>query len=106
MRDRARASGMGQAGRTATVDHADRRGLAAERPALCEALAQLHAGDTLMVWRLDRLGRSLKDLAAHAESLHTQGVGMWSLKEAIDTDPAPGSSSSTSSARSRSSSGR
>ena len=43
-----------------------------------------------MVWRFDRLGRSLKDLIAHAESLRTQGVGLRSLKEAIDTDSSAG----------------
>ena len=68
----------------------DTAGGAAERPALREALAQLRAGDTLVVWRLDRLGRSLKDLIAHAESLRTQGVGLRSLKEAIDTDSSTG----------------
>ena len=68
----------------------DTAGGAAERPALREALAQLRAGDTLVVWRLDRLGRSLKDLIAHAESLRTQGVGLHSLKEAIDTNSSTG----------------
>lgn len=68
----------------------DTAGGAAERPALGQALAQLRAGDTLVVWRLDRLGRSLKDLIAHAESLRTQGVGLRSLKEAIDTDSSAG----------------
>ena len=68
----------------------DTAGGAAERPALREALALLRAGDTLVVWRLDRLGRSLKDLIAHAESLRTQGVGLRSLKEAIDTDSSAG----------------
>ena len=68
----------------------DTAGGAAERPALREALAQLRAGDTLVVWRLDRLGRSLKDLIGHAESLRTQGVGLRSLKEAIDTDSSTG----------------
>ena len=68
----------------------DTAGGAAERPALREALAQLRAGDTVVVWRLDRLGRSLKDLIAHAESLRTQGVGLRSLKEAIDTDSSAG----------------
>ena len=63
---------------------------AAERPALRQAIAQLRAGDTLVVWRLDRLGRSLKDLIAHAESLRTQGVGLRSLKEAIDTESSTG----------------
>ena len=68
----------------------DTAGGAAERPALREALAQLCAGDTLVVWRLDRLGRSLRDLIAHAESLRTQGVALRSLKEAIDTDSSAG----------------
>ena len=68
----------------------DTAGGVAERPALREALAQLRAGDTLVVWRLDRLGRSLKDLIDHAESLRTQGVGLRSLKEAIDTDSSTG----------------
>jgi len=63
---------------------------AAERPALRDALAQLRAGDTLVVWRLDRLGRSLKDLIARAETLRVQGVGLRSLKEAIDTDSGSG----------------
>ena len=45
---------------------------------------QLRAGDTLVVWCLDRLGRSLKDLIARAEALRTQGVGLKSLKEAAD----------------------
>ena len=68
----------------------DTAGGAGERPALRQALAQLRAGDTLVVWRLDRLGRSLKDLIAHAESLHKQGVGLRSRKEAIDTDSSTG----------------
>ena len=68
----------------------DTAGGAAERPALRDALAQLRAGDTLVLWRLDRLGRSLKDLIAHAESLRTQGVGLRSLKEAIDTESSAG----------------
>ena len=68
----------------------DTAGGAAERPALRQAVAQLRAGDTLVVWRLDRLGRSLKDLIARAEALRTQGVGLRSLKEAIDTDSSTG----------------
>ena len=42
------------------------------------------------MWRLDRLGRSLKDLIARAEALRTQCVGLRSLKEAIDTDSSSG----------------
>ena len=68
----------------------DTAGGAAERPALRQALAQLRAGDTLVVWRLDRLGRSLKDLIARAEALRTQGVGLRSLNEAIDTESSTG----------------
>ena len=63
---------------------------AAERPGLRDALKQLRAGDTLIVCRLDRLGRSLKDLIARAETLRVQGVGLRSLKEAIDTDSGSG----------------
>lgn len=43
-----------------------------------------------MVWRLDRLGRSLKDLIERAETLRNRGVGLRSLKEAIDTDSSTG----------------
>ena len=68
----------------------DTAGGVAERPALREALAHLRAGDTLVVWRLDRLGRSIKNLIAHAESLRTQSVGLRSLKEAIDTESSSG----------------
>ena len=58
-------------------DHIDRRLISCVRPA--------RAGDTLVVWRLDRLGRSLKDLLRLAEQLEGQGVGLKSLHEAIDT---------------------
>ena len=68
----------------------DTVGGAAERPNLQQALSHLRAGDTLVVWRLDRLGRSLKDLIARAEALRTEGVGLKSLKEAIDTDSPTG----------------
>ena len=63
---------------------------AAERPSLHDAVSHLRAGDTLVVWRLDRLGRSLKDLIARAEDLRTRGVGLRSLQEAIDTDSSSG----------------
>jgi DNA invertase Pin-like site-specific DNA recombinase len=48
------------------------------------------AGDTLIVWRLDRLGRSLKDLIALAERLEQRKVGLKSLKEALDTTSSGG----------------
>ena len=58
------------------------------------------------MWRLDRLGRSLKDIIVRAEALRTGGVGLKSLKEAIDTDSPTGNWSSTSSGHWPSSSGR
>lgn len=63
---------------------------AGDRPALRDAFDHLRAGDTLVVWRLDRLGRSLKDLIARADTLRSQGVGLRSLKESIDTDSSAG----------------
>ena len=65
-------------------------GAKAERPGLALALEVARAGDTLVVWRLDRLGRSLKDLIALAEGLDKRGVGLKSLKEAIDTTSSGG----------------
>ena len=63
---------------------------AGDRPALRDAFDHLRAGDTLVAWRLDRLGRSLKDFIARADTLRSQGVGLRSLKEAIDTDSSTG----------------
>lgn len=65
-------------------------GAKAERPGLGAALESLRAGDTLVVWRLDRLGRSLKDLIARAEEFEARGVGLRSLQEAIDTTSSGG----------------
>ena len=65
-------------------------GAKAERPGLDKALEQLRDGDTLVVWRLDRLGRSLKDLIARAEELKEMGVGLKSLHECIDTTSSSG----------------
>jgi DNA invertase Pin-like site-specific DNA recombinase len=65
-------------------------GAKAERPGLRQALDQLRAGDTLVVWRLDRLGRSLKDLITRAEQLKEMQVGLTSLQEAIDTSTSGG----------------
>lgn len=56
-----------------------------ERPGLTEALAFMRPGDTLVVWRLDRLGRSLKDLIQRIEELQAQQIGFRSLHESIDT---------------------
>jgi DNA invertase Pin-like site-specific DNA recombinase len=55
------------------------------RPNLDEVLAQLRPGDTLVVWRLDRLGRSLRHLIDTVRALEQAGVGFRSLRENIDT---------------------
>jgi len=48
----------------------------AERPGLAEALKYLRAGDTLAVWKLDRLGRSTKEVLILADDLHVNGIGV------------------------------
>jgi DNA invertase Pin-like site-specific DNA recombinase len=65
-------------------------GVKAERPGLQKALAFARTGDTLVVWRLDRLGRSLKDLVQKVEDLQKRGVGFRSLHESIDTTSSVG----------------
>nr|WP_268234477.1 recombinase family protein [Egicoccus halophilus] len=50
----------------------------------------LRAGDTLVVWRLDRLGRSLRDLIDQVQTLEQHQVGLRSLHEAIDTTTPTG----------------
>ena len=61
-----------------------------ERPELQACLRTLRAGDTLVVWKLDRLARSLKDLVELIHELDDRGVGFRSLTEAIDTTNAGG----------------
>src|SRR3954447_15203320 len=65
-------------------------GTKAERKGLTEALSHLRAGDTLVVWRLDRLGRSLRHLIDTITKLHERGVGFKSLQENIDTTTSGG----------------
>ncbi len=60
-------------------------GATAQRPALTRCLKKLKKGDTLIVWKLDRLGRSLRDLIAMLDDLRARGVKFHSLTEAIDT---------------------
>jgi len=57
----------------------------ADRPVLNDVLGYLRAGDTLVVWRLDRLGRSLPHLIQTLTDLATRGVGFKSLTDQIDT---------------------
>ena len=63
-----------------------------DRPELTAALSYMRdgAGDVLVVWRLDRLARSLKQLIETVEDLGTRGIGFRSLTEAIDTTSAGG----------------
>lgn len=65
-------------------------GAASARPGLEKLREVLRTGDTLVVWRLDRLGRSLKDLIAWITWLEDQGVGLRSLTESIDTTTSGG----------------
>ena len=62
----------------------------AERPGLTKALEQLRAGDTLVVWKLDRLGRSVKNLVDLVAALHIQGVHLHSLTDSINTGTPSG----------------
>ncbi len=65
-------------------------GATKERPALKDAINFMRAGDCLVVWRLDRLGRSLKDLIEIVESLEQNKVGFISLQEGFDTTTSGG----------------
>jgi DNA invertase Pin-like site-specific DNA recombinase len=60
------------------------------RPALTRCLKAVEAGDTLIVWKLDRLGRSLRDLIAMLDDFKQRGVKFRSLTEAIDTETPTG----------------
>lgn len=62
----------------------------AERPELEQCRKALRAGDTLVVWRLDRLGRSLPDLVQIVADLEQRGIHFESLTEKIETGSAAG----------------
>lgn len=61
-----------------------------ERPELSQCLRMLRQGDVLIVWKLDRLARSLKDLVEVVQDLQDRGVGFKSLTESIDTTSSGG----------------
>lgn len=65
-------------------------GATTKRPALLRCLKRVEYGDTLIVWKLDRLGRSLRDLITMLDNLKQRGVKFRSLTEAIDTETPTG----------------
>ena len=65
-------------------------GAQAERKGLEQALSYVRKGDTLVVWRLDRLGRSLPHLITTMTALEERGIGFKSLTENIDTTTSGG----------------
>jgi DNA invertase Pin-like site-specific DNA recombinase len=65
-------------------------GSRSERPGLSKTLEMLREGDTLVVWKLDRLGRSVKNLVDLVAELHKKGIQFKSLTDAIDTSTPSG----------------
>ncbi len=65
-------------------------GAKAERPGLDKALDHVRKGDTLVIWKLDRLGRSLSHLLSIVEELRAQGVNFASIQDGFDTSSASG----------------
>ncbi|MGI0488882.1 recombinase family protein [Pantanalinema rosaneae CENA516] len=65
-------------------------GAKSDRPGLAEALGYLREGDTLVVWKLDRLGRSLNHLIQTVTQLGEQGIGFKSIQESLDTTTSGG----------------
>ena len=72
-------------------------GSLAARPALDQVIDQLRPGDTLVVWKLDRLGRSLRHLVDTIAALADRGIGFRSVQEALTPPPRAASWCSTSS---------
>ena len=65
-------------------------GAEAERPGLAEALDRIRKKDTLVIWKLDRLGRSLSDLLSIVEYLKDRGAHFLSIQDGFDTSTASG----------------
>jgi DNA invertase Pin-like site-specific DNA recombinase len=65
-------------------------GARGDRAGLAQALSHAREGDTLVVWRLCRLGRSVRDLVSTIADLERRGIAFQSLTEAIDTTTASG----------------
>ena len=65
-------------------------GAKSERPQLQEMIKHLRQGDIVVVWKLDRLGRSIRDLIKLVSTFQDNGVGFQSLQDAIDTTTPTG----------------
>ena len=78
------------AGTTRIFEDRGVSGAKTERPGLTAALSFLREGDTLVVWKLDRLGRSMTHLLHTVTDLESRGVGFRSLTENVDTTPPTG----------------
>jgi len=65
-------------------------GAVIDRPGLAKALDQLRAGDALVVWKLDRIGRSLGHVVELVAGLHAKGIGLKVLTGGIDTTSSTG----------------
>lgn len=61
-----------------------------KRPGLTDVMARIRKGDTLVIWKLDRLGRSTKELVIFVADLQKQGIEFRSLTEGIDTSTPAG----------------
>ena len=71
------------------VEKVSTRKAAAERPGLAAALDYLRPGDTLVVWKLDRLGRSVKEVLTIADDLHARGIGVRILTGKLSGSYSP-----------------
>lgn len=72
------------------IFHETASGTRTDRPELAKVLEYAREGDTVVVWRLDRLGRSLPHLIQTVADLETRGIGFRSVTENIDTTTATG----------------
>ena len=61
-----------------------------DRPELQKLIEQVREGDTIVIWKLDRLGRSLKDLVELVNDFQDKGAGLQSLNDSIDTTTPTG----------------
>lgn len=74
----------------ATIFREEASGGQGDRPELARAISSLQPDDVFVVWKLDRLSRSLRDLLFTLEAITAAGAGFRSVTEAIDTTTAPG----------------